>query len=445
MVTDVQGDELHYTLVPLEKLEQLETQREEDEHGYEEEQQQQPQQAGLEEEEEVASPPPPPHKRRALMPHWLPEERSVLHDPEHAHRTPRMPQQQQQRNEPQEQKEIPAQQQQRTSTRTNSRVPWDPTRLDDVPLPNPSQAVPAPAPAEAPAPRTSIRAFANDYRLLSKESRATGISSTLTPSTSAHASHLSSRRALALSLASRRRFDLSHSLFRSSSSNAARPTCSPFLPSPSHLVTSSGAFAPLHPDGRCMSRLDHDDVDGSVDAVLHGPSALSTSMRTLVGSALSRRAQRTHDPLPVYDAAGVERVFHGAPALREQLKASQDVHNVLSPAIRFLLADSARDAACAAATFASRDGVQNEQEEGEEEEEHHQGVDVERARTFIATNPLAAQAAITASSHVLSNPTNEERPREAMLVHTWDWTPRDHKDVDALPGKRVRAQHVEET
>ncbi|CEH14840.1 hypothetical protein CBOM_02658 [Ceraceosorus bombacis] len=260
-----------------------------------------------------------------------------------------------------------------------------------------------------------MRAFANDYRTLLRES-SSAPTATLTPSSSAHASSLATRRSLALSLANRRRFDPSDSLYEGAS---ARPTCSPFAPAPSHLVTSSGAFAPLKPHGR------------STHPIAPLPSSTNTAMRAAVGTALSRRVQRTKDPLPVYDAAGVERVFHGAPASREHFKPLVDVENALSAAIRSLLADSAREAACAAALASQDEGAM----EGRQEEEAV--LDMQRAGALIATNPLAAQQAITASSHVL-NSANEERPKEGVLVHTWDWTARDYKDVDALPGKRIR-------
>lgn len=234
------------------------------------------------------------------------------------------------------------------------------------------------APAEV-THNSSLRAFANDYRALLSEHTAREM---LTPSGSAHAAAAAMRRTLALSTADPGKFLPTDSVF---AATYARPTVIPFQPSASHFVTSTGKFAPTRPLGRPVTLI---APSGSLVPTLsyRWPTHTLNAARSIAGPGLQQRVARFSDPEPVYDASGVERVFQGAPAPTELLEPN---HSALAPALRHL----------SVATQPRQDALD--------------------AQPLLSTFNLA------------------EKPKEGMLVHTWEWTTRDYAEP-TLPGKRVR-------
>jgi hypothetical protein len=158
---------------------------------------------------------------------------------------------------------------------------------------------------------------------------------------------------------------------------AARPSALPFTPSASHFVTSTGLFTATRPGGRPAALI---APSGALAPALahRWPAHTMTAARTVSGPALLKRISRSADPPPVFDDSGVERVFQGGPAPSDLLAAR---HTGEAPALRTIVAQTAA---------------------GDDE----------------------APA---------------EKPREGMLVHTWDWTTRDYSD-SSLPGRRVPAR-----
>lgn len=146
------------------------------------------------------------------------------------------------------------------------------------------------------------------------------------------------------------------------------------------------AVAPtLHPLGRPVTLI---APSGSLVPTLsyRWPTHTLNAARSIAGPGLQQRVARFSDPEPVYDASGVERVFQGAPAPTELLEPN---HSALAPALRHL----------SVATQPRQDALD--------------------AQPLLSTFNLA------------------EKPKEGMLVHTWEWTTRDYAEP-TLPGKRVR-------
>ncbi|KDN47979.1 hypothetical protein K437DRAFT_273563 [Tilletiaria anomala UBC 951] len=229
----------------------------------------------------------------------------------------------------------------------------------------------------------SLHAFAADFVALQSERTSSARAGILmTPEGSQqHTQTLLKRRRMASSLADPSRFMPLDSLHAAVS---ARPSASPFTPSPSLLITlpsdgSAPVFTPTNAHGRSVCLVPPSCAAAQPALGYRWPVQVQSAVRAVAELDIQRKVARIDDPPPLYDSQHVERVFRGMPASRQLLGAA---HSALAPALNALAVQQKRKLGAA------------------------------------------------------SDDADLELPTKGTLVYTWDWTTKDPFD-DTLPGKRL--------
>lgn len=280
-------------------------------------------------------------------------------------------------------------------------------------------------------PKSSLRAFANDYRTLVMEAHNSTGSNLLTQPGPNYVRQSSKRRTIASTMADPGKFAPTDTLF---ASVPCRPSAIPFNPGPSLMITPPTAtnpaptFTSTHPHGRPAALIPSSGA--LVPSLRYRHADRTANAARLVGDGeVLRRVTRWTDPPPVLDEQHAERVFHGAPASKDLL---HERHSFLRAALDTLLvkqqADRQRNAAAQAAAAAAAAAAEAGDEAAAKAAADAAAAAIEAANVTSSTSPDAL---------LMLSKSEKKGPKSATLVHTWDWLPRDPLDA-TLPAKRLK-------
>ncbi|PWN87099.1 hypothetical protein FA10DRAFT_269708 [Acaromyces ingoldii] len=280
-------------------------------------------------------------------------------------------------------------------------------------------------------PKSSLRAFANDYRTLVMEAHNSTGSNLLTQPGPNYVRQSSKRRTIASTMADPGKFAPTDTLF---ASVPCRPSAIPFNPGPSLMITPPTAtnpaptFTSTHPHGRPAALIPSSGA--LVPSLRYRHADRTANAARLVGDGeVLKRVTRWTDPPPVLDEQHAERVFHGAPASKDLL---HERHSFLRAALDTLLvkqqADRQRNAAAQAAAAAAAAAAEAGDEAAAKAAADAAAAAIEAANVTSSSSPDAL---------LMLSKSEKKGPKSATLVHTWDWLPRDPLDA-TLPAKRLK-------